>query len=71
MLLQLDHEYPSPARCQRGLIRLCACGLNQVDLFTKDGKTPQEGPLHYISGTKVVGCIVALGAGVIAWQMDA
>lgn len=70
--LRLDTDVPIPeAGAGEVLIRVRACGLNQVDLLTKDGQTPQEVPLPHISGTEVAGDIVALGAGVVEWQVGA
>ncbi|MEI6798705.1 MAG: alcohol dehydrogenase catalytic domain-containing protein [Pseudomonadota bacterium] len=72
MVLRLDHDVPIPQPAAgEVLIRVRACGLNQVDLLTKDGQTPQEVPLPHISGTEVAGDIVALGAGVTEWQVGA
>jgi NADPH:quinone reductase-like Zn-dependent oxidoreductase len=70
--LRLDNDVPIPeAGAGEVLIRVRACGLNQVDLLTKDGQTPQEVPLPHISGTEVAGDIVALGAGVVEWKVGA
>ena len=45
--LRLDTDVPVPfPGVGEVLIRVRACGLNQVDLLTKDGQTPQEVPLH-------------------------
>ena len=66
--LRLDTDVPIPSPGPgEVLIRVRACGLNQVDLLTKDGQTPQDVPLPHISGTEVAGDIVALGAGVSDW----
>lgn len=46
------------------LLRVRSCGLNQVDLLTRRGETPQSVPLPHISGTEVAGDVVALGKGV-------
>ncbi len=66
--LDTDVAIPSPAAGEV-LIRVRACGLNQVDLLTKDGQTPQDVPLPHISGTEVAGDIAALGAGVTDWEI--
>ena len=68
--LDTDVAVPSPA-VGEVLIRVRACGLNQVDLLTADGQTPQDVPLPHISGTEVAGDIVALGAGVTDWATGA
>lgn len=68
--LRLDTDVPVPLPGPGDvLIRVRACGLNQVDLLTADGQTPQEVPLPHISGTEVSGDIVALGDGVLGWQV--
>ena len=70
--LRLDTDVPIPAPAAgEVLIRVRACGLNQVDLLTKDGQTPQDVPLPHISGTEVAGDIAALGAGVTDWEIGA
>lgn len=70
--LRLDNDVPVPvAGPGEVLIKVRACGLNQVDLLTKDGQTPQEVPLPHISGTEVAGDIVALGEGVTDWAVGA
>lgn len=40
------------------LLRVRSCGLNQVDLLTRTGQTPQSVPLPHISGTEVAGDVV-------------
>lgn len=50
------------------LLRVRACGLNQVDLLTRDGKTPADVPLPHISGTEVAGDVVETGAGIVNWS---
>lgn len=66
--LRLDDDVPIP---QPGpgevLIAVKACGLNQVDLLTRDGETPAEVPLPHISGTEVAGDIVAVADDVGDW----
>lgn len=61
---EVDVPRPGPGEV---LVRVRACGLNQVDLLTRDGKTPGEVPLPHISGTEVAGDVAALGTGVISW----
>lgn len=43
------------------LIRVRSCGLNQVDILTRAGQTPQAVPLPHISGTEVAGDVVSAG----------
>lgn len=65
MTLRVDPDVPVPA-CGVGeaLIRVRSCGLNQVDLLTRSGQTPQAVSLPHVSGTEVSGDVVAVGAGV-------
>ncbi|MEE3852984.1 zinc-binding dehydrogenase [Gordonia sp. LSe1-13] len=46
------------------LLQVRSCGLNQVDLLTRSGQTPQSVPLPHISGTEVAGDVVAIGDNV-------
>ena len=70
--LRLDTDVPIPVPgAGEVLIRVRACGLNQVDLLTKDGQTPQDVPLPHISGTEGAGDIAAHGAGVTEWEVGA
>lgn len=68
--LRLDEavEVPRPGPGQV-LLAVRACGLNQVDLLTRDGQTPAAIPLPHISGTEVAGDVVELGAGVTQWAV--
>ena len=67
--LQLDLDVPVP-RAGPGSVLLAvkACGLNQVDLLTRDGQTPAPVPLPHISGTEVAGDIVDVGPDVRGWK---
>ncbi|WP_221794119.1 zinc-binding dehydrogenase [Aquisediminimonas sediminicola] len=68
--LHLDDDVPMPTpRPDEVLLKVRACGLNQVDLLTRDGQTPAAIPLPHISGTEVAGDIVAVGAAVTDWQI--
>lgn len=68
--LRLDFDVPVPVPGEgEVLLAVRACGLNQVDLLTRDGQTPKEVPLPHISGTEVAGDVVALGAGVRDWRV--
>lgn len=68
--LRLDHDVPVPTPGEgEVLLAVKACGLNQVDLLTRDGQTPAEVPLPHISGTEVAGDVVAFGPGVTQWRV--
>jgi NADPH:quinone reductase-like Zn-dependent oxidoreductase len=66
--LDLDVPIPQPGE-DEVLLKVRACGLNQVDLLTLDGQTPRDVPLPHISGTEVAGDIVELGVGVTGWAV--
>ena len=51
--LDTDVEVPSPTAGEV-LLAVKACGLNQVDLLTRDGQTPAAIPLPHISGTEQI-----------------
>lgn len=65
--LDKDVEVPTPTAGEV-LLAVKACGLNQVDLLTRDGHTPATIPLPHISGTEVAGDVVAVGPGVAQWK---
>ena len=51
------------------LIRVHACGINQVDLLTEAQQTPQQVDYPHTSGTEVAGDIVEVGADVTGWHV--
>lgn len=68
--LRLDNDVPVPTpKAGEVLLAVRACGLNQVDLLTRDGQTPQTPPMPHISGTEVAGDVVAVGPGVTQWSV--
>lgn len=68
--LRLDSDVPIPTPGPgEVLLEVRACGINQVDLLTRDGQTPAAIPLPHISGTEVSGNIVELGSGVTGWAV--
>lgn len=66
--LDKDVEVPTP-KAGEVLLAVKACGLNQVDLLTRDGQTPAAIPLPHISGTEVAGEVVSVGPGVTEWKV--
>lgn len=66
-VLRIEDAVEVPV-CRKGdvLIQVHSVGLNQVDLLTRSGQTPQAVPLPHISGTEVSGDVVALGEDVEA-----
>jgi len=68
--LRLDEavDIPRPGP-DEVLLAVRACGLNQVDLLTRNGQTPAAIPLPHISGTEVAGDVVEVGEGVAQWTV--
>ena len=66
--LDKDVEVPTP-KAGEVLLAVKACGLNQVDLLTRDGQTPAAIALPHISGTEVAGDVVSVGPGVTGWKV--
>ncbi|MCL4747233.1 MAG: zinc-binding dehydrogenase [Burkholderiaceae bacterium] len=54
---------PSPAPGEV-LVRVGACGVNRVDILSREGQTPYKTPFPHISGSDVAGIVADLGEGV-------
>lgn len=67
LVLDADAPRPRPGAGEV-LVAVRACGLNQVDLLSRDGQTPQPIPLPHVSGTEVAGDLVETGPGVTGWK---
>ena len=68
VVLRLDDDAPVPVPgAGEVLLAVRACGINRVDLLTRDRQTPASIPLPHVSGTEVAGDIVAVGPGVTDW----
>nr|HMS81805.1 zinc-binding dehydrogenase [Burkholderiaceae bacterium] len=51
--LSLDDDAPVPVPGDgEVLLRVRACGLNQIDLLARDGQTLAKIPLPHVSGTE-------------------
>ena len=46
------------------LVRVRACGLNHLDIYTREGSHGVKAPLPHIGGLEPSGEVAALGAGV-------
>ena len=46
------------------LVRVGACGVNRVDILSREGQTPYKTPFPHISGSDVAGVVAELGEGV-------
>jgi 2-desacetyl-2-hydroxyethyl bacteriochlorophyllide A dehydrogenase len=59
---------PKPAACEV-LVRVRACGLNRLDLWTEQGALPVPIPLPRISGCEMAGEIAVAGDDVRQWRV--
>ncbi len=48
------------------LVRVAACGVNRVDILSREGQTPFKTPFPHVSGSDVAGTVVDVGEGVDA-----
>lgn len=51
------------------LIRVRACGVNRVDILSRNGETPGKIVLPHISGTEVAGEVASVGSDVTSVQV--
>jgi NADPH:quinone reductase-like Zn-dependent oxidoreductase len=51
------------------LVRVRSCGLNHLDIYTREGSHGVKAPLPHIGGLEPAGEIAALGPGVYDWQI--
>jgi NADPH:quinone reductase-like Zn-dependent oxidoreductase len=66
-VLQVE-EVPTPVPGPgEVLVRVYACGLNHLDLYTRAGAQGRKAKLPHILGLEPAGEIVALGEGVTGW----
>src|SRR5262245_2392240 len=64
-LRELPEPSPGPNEV---VIRVRACGLNHLDLWTEQGELPIPIPLPRTLGGEVAGEIIAVGQGVSDWR---
>lgn len=66
-------EYRDVPRPEPGpgeiLVRVRACGLNHLDIYTREGSHGVKAPLPHIGGLEPSGEIAAVGPGVTDWQL--
>lgn len=61
-VLSYEPAFPDPVPGPNDvLIRVRACGLNRVDIFTREGEQGVRPPLPHILGMEVAGDVVAVG----------
>jgi NADPH:quinone reductase-like Zn-dependent oxidoreductase len=46
------------------LVKVEACGVNRVDILSREGRTPYQTPVPHVSGSDVAGSVAAVGEGV-------
>ena len=63
---ELEHEEAPTPRPGPGevLVKVAACGVNRVDILSREGKTPFKTPFPHVSGSDVAGTVVEVGDGV-------
>jgi NADPH:quinone reductase-like Zn-dependent oxidoreductase len=63
-------EYPTPEPSPgEVLIRVRACGVNHLDVFTRRGEQGRRVKLPHILGIETAGEVAALGDGVAEWRV--
>ena len=71
-VLTFEPAFPEPTvGPQDALIRVRACGLNRVDIFTREGEQGVRPPLPHILGMEVAGDVAAVGEAVRGVQIGA
>lgn len=62
-----DIPVPEPGP-REVLIAVRACGVNHVDILSREGRTPAPVELPHISGTEVAGEVATAGSAVQGWE---
>lgn len=69
-VLTLEREWPEPvAGAGEIVVRVAACALNPLDIFTREGMPGEPTPLPHITGGDVAGVVASVGAGVTRPQV--
>ncbi|MGH9348116.1 MAG: zinc-binding dehydrogenase [Vicinamibacterales bacterium] len=64
-VLQLEDAWPRPVPGAGEIrVRVHACGLNYLDIFTREGMPGEPTPLPQITGADIAGVVESLGPGV-------
>ena len=68
--LELVTDFPEPTISEHDvLIRVKACALNQLDIFTRNGSPALKLPLPHVPGSDVAGIIEKVGDHVKGWNV--
>jgi NADPH:quinone reductase-like Zn-dependent oxidoreductase len=63
-------DVPTPSIGPRDvLVKMRACGLNHLDLFTREGSHGVHAPLPHVGGLETAGEIAEIGAEVNGWKV--
>jgi NADPH:quinone reductase-like Zn-dependent oxidoreductase len=64
-VLKVETEWPRPEpKAGEVLVKVKACALNFLDIFTREGMPGEPTPLPHITGGDIAGVVENLGAGV-------
>jgi NADPH:quinone reductase-like Zn-dependent oxidoreductase len=64
-LRHVDDPQPGPGEV---VVRVHACGLNHIDLWTESGGLPVPVELPRTPGGEIAGVVDAVGSGVVGWK---
>lgn len=63
-------EVPDPElNADEILVQVGACGVNHLDIYTREGSHGVKAPLPHIGGLEPSGTVAALGKGVTDWKV--
>ena len=64
-VLTLETSWPDPlAGPGEMVVRVHACALNPLDIFTREGMPGEPTPLPHITGGDIAGVVHSVGSGV-------
>ena len=71
-VLAYEPSWPRPApRAGEILVKVEACALNFLDIFSREGMPGEPTPLPHITGGDIAGIVSAVGEGVVTPQIGA
>lgn len=67
----LQYEDVDDPKLEAGeiLVQVRACGVNHLDIYTREGSHGVKAPLPHIGGLEPAGEVAAVGAGVYDWKI--